>query len=198
MPPRCGSARSSPSTRVRRHPRIVPSLVAGRPDPDRADPARSRAPTSPTSTSSPTRSATCSISSPARCPASAVAYWGPEIKVGMPQPALNVNMDALTNVESLSFQLRRRATRRCRSSSSRTESTQVPIPIPIPTVTPLNPPLGAHAADADAASNGSTDTGEARRPAQALMLRHGARLGAVADAVDGHRHARRAALRAAC
>ena len=32
-----------------------------------------------------------------------VAYCGPEIKVGVPQPALNVNMDAHTNVESLSF-----------------------------------------------------------------------------------------------
>ena len=32
-----------------------------------------------------------------------IAYWGPEIRVGIPQPALNVNMDAHTNVESLSF-----------------------------------------------------------------------------------------------
>jgi hypothetical protein len=32
-----------------------------------------------------------------------VAYWGPELKIGVPQPALNLDMDALTNVETLSF-----------------------------------------------------------------------------------------------
>ena len=31
------------------------------------------------------------------------AYWGPQIKIGVPQPALNINMDAHTNVEALSF-----------------------------------------------------------------------------------------------
>ena len=36
-------------------------------------------------------------------PGTSVAYWGPEIRVGKPQPALNINMDAETNVESLSF-----------------------------------------------------------------------------------------------
>jgi hypothetical protein len=33
------------------------------------------------------------------------AYWGPEIKIGYPQPALNVDMDAFTNVESLQFRV---------------------------------------------------------------------------------------------
>jgi hypothetical protein len=40
---------------------------------------------------------------PGPAPGSSVAYWGPRIKVGVPQPALNINMDADTNVESLSF-----------------------------------------------------------------------------------------------
>jgi len=31
------------------------------------------------------------------------AYWGPEIRWGNPQPALSINFDAHTNVESLSF-----------------------------------------------------------------------------------------------
>ena len=38
-----------------------------------------------------------------------IAYWGPQIKVGVPQPALNINMDAHTNVESLSFTLRQQS-----------------------------------------------------------------------------------------
>ncbi len=75
-------------------------------------------------------------------PGMSVAYWGPEIKIGDPQPALNINMDAHTNIESLDF-------------SYDSESAELPIvliqnqetraliPIPIPNVTPLNPPLGA-------------------------------------------------------
>ena len=40
---------------------------------------------------------------PGPAPGTSMAYWGPEIRVGIPQPALNVDMDAHTNVESLSF-----------------------------------------------------------------------------------------------
>jgi hypothetical protein len=79
---------------------------------------------------------------PGPSPGTSVAYWGPEIKVGVPQAALNTDMDAQTNVESLSF-------------TYNSDSAQLPIvfvqdpnskvviPIPIPDVTPLNPPLGA-------------------------------------------------------
>ena len=31
------------------------------------------------------------------------AYWGPQIKVGAPQPALSADLDAYTNAESLRF-----------------------------------------------------------------------------------------------
>ena len=40
---------------------------------------------------------------PGPVPGTNQAYWGPQIRVGVPQPALNVNLDAWTNVESLSF-----------------------------------------------------------------------------------------------
>jgi hypothetical protein len=78
---------------------------------------------------------------PGPSPGTSVAYWGPEIKVGAPQPALNIDMDVQTNVESLSF-------------TYNSESAKLPIvfiqepitkailPIPIPNITPLNPPLG--------------------------------------------------------
>jgi hypothetical protein len=71
-----------------------------------------------------------------------IAYFGPEIKVGVPQPALNVDMDTFTNVDSLSF------------SFDTTKGVlpvvyvQLPIsgvpalPIPIPKLNPLQPPLG--------------------------------------------------------
>ncbi len=40
---------------------------------------------------------------PGPVPGVSTAYWGPEIRAGVPQPALSVDMDAATNVESLSF-----------------------------------------------------------------------------------------------
>jgi hypothetical protein len=78
---------------------------------------------------------------PGPTPGTNIAYFGPEIKVGIPQPALNIDMDALTNVENLSF------------SFDPTKGvlpivyiqnalTRAPIPIPIPNLNPLQPPLG--------------------------------------------------------
>jgi hypothetical protein len=79
--------------------------------------------------------------SPGPVPGTNVAYWGPEVRVGVPQPALTVNSDAETNVESLSFSF---------DGIQRTvyvlthfpEEIKAPIPIPLPDLTPLNPPLG--------------------------------------------------------
>jgi hypothetical protein len=79
---------------------------------------------------------------PGEAPMTNVAYFGPEIKVGPPQPALNVDMDAHTNVESLSFSF---------DPNKgvlpvvliQNQMTRVPIPIPIPNLNPLQPPLGA-------------------------------------------------------
>ena len=78
---------------------------------------------------------------PGPLPATSKAYWGPEIRIGEPQPALSVNMDALTNVDELTFKFDK-------------ESKTMPvvffqellskalIGIPIPDISPLNPPLG--------------------------------------------------------
>jgi len=40
---------------------------------------------------------------PGPVPGVSYMYWGPEIKVGQPQPALNADMDAHKNVESIQF-----------------------------------------------------------------------------------------------
>jgi hypothetical protein len=69
------------------------------------------------------------------------AYWGPEIKVGVPQPSLNVDMDEMTNVKSLSFSLDAEKSR-IPTVFLLDETTHVPLPLPIPPITPLNPPLG--------------------------------------------------------
>jgi len=70
-----------------------------------------------------------------------IAYFGPEIKVGVPQPALNVDMDALTNVENMSFSFD--PTKGLLPVVFiQNQLTRVPIPIPIPDINPLQPPLG--------------------------------------------------------
>ena len=80
---------------------------------------------------------------PGPVPGTSVAYWGPEVKVGLPQSALTTNMDAASNVESINFSY---------EGFSKTQfvlNVQVPatppvtIPIPLPDIGPLNPPLGA-------------------------------------------------------
>ena len=78
---------------------------------------------------------------PGPAPGTNIAYFGPEIKVGFPQPALNVDMDAHTNVESLSFTFD--PTKGVLPIVLiQNQATRVPIPIPIPNLNPLQPPLG--------------------------------------------------------
>jgi hypothetical protein len=79
---------------------------------------------------------------PGPAPGTNIAYFGPEIKVGVPQPALNLDMDALTNVESMSFSFD--PTKGVLPIVFiQNQMTRVPIPIPIPNLNPLQPPLGA-------------------------------------------------------
>jgi hypothetical protein len=78
---------------------------------------------------------------PGPLPGMSIAYWGPEIKVGLPQPALNTNMDAHSNVESLSFRFDKER-KKMPVVFIYEEITKAIIPIPIPDITPLNPPLG--------------------------------------------------------
>lgn len=79
---------------------------------------------------------------PGPVPGVNVAYFGPQIKIGVPQPALNTNMDAHTNVESLSFNFETSETT-LPVVLIQNSLTRVPIPIPIPKLNPLQPPLGA-------------------------------------------------------
>jgi len=74
-------------------------------------------------------------------PGTSKAYWGPEIRVGEPQPALTTGMDAHTNVERLSFTYDKEQ-KAIPVVFFQEGVTKAPIGIPIPDVTPLNPPLG--------------------------------------------------------
>jgi hypothetical protein len=70
------------------------------------------------------------------------AYWGPEIRVGVPQPALNLDLDLPDrNVEQLSFTFDKER-KELPIVWIQEQFTNVPIPIPIPDISPLDPPLG--------------------------------------------------------
>jgi hypothetical protein len=79
---------------------------------------------------------------PGPVPGTNVAYFGPPIKIGVPQPALNIDMDAHTNVESLSFTFETAETS-LPIVMIQNAFTKMAIPIPIPSINPLQPPLGA-------------------------------------------------------
>jgi hypothetical protein len=79
---------------------------------------------------------------PGPVPGVSTAYWGPQVKIGLPQPALNVNMDSWTNVEALSFRYEPQLAK-LPIVFLQEPNSKATIPIPIPSVNPLNPPLGA-------------------------------------------------------
>src|SRR5262249_39184952 len=69
------------------------------------------------------------------------AYWGPPVKVGPVQPALNVDMDAETNVDGLNFTYRSDQ-KKLPVLMIHNQLTKIPIPVPLPDISLLNPPLG--------------------------------------------------------
>ena len=78
---------------------------------------------------------------PGPSPGTSKAYWGPEIRVGEPQPALTTGMDAQTNVEELSFNFDKEK-KKVPIVFFQESVSKAPIGLPIPDVSPLNPPLG--------------------------------------------------------
>jgi hypothetical protein len=78
---------------------------------------------------------------PGPVPGTNIGYWGPEIKVGVPQRALTINMDGQTNTDSMSFTYDGLA-KTLYILFIQELISKAPIPIPIPDITPLNPPLG--------------------------------------------------------
>lgn len=79
---------------------------------------------------------------PGPVPGVSVGYWGPEIRVGAPQPALSGGLDnAHDNVTALTFSFDKEK-KELPIVTIQEPYSKAPIPIPIPDVTPLNPPLG--------------------------------------------------------
>jgi hypothetical protein len=80
---------------------------------------------------------------PGPLPGANTAYWGPEFVLPIPQPALNINMDANTNVDSMTFSLDGLAKKILVLTVMDPVTKKIPIPIPIPNISLLQPPLGA-------------------------------------------------------
>jgi hypothetical protein len=82
---------------------------------------------------------------PGPAPGTNIAYWGPEIRTGIPQPALTVDSGTATNVENLSFAFNG-AEATLYLLTVVEPISKVPIPIPVPNVSLLRPPLAARPA----------------------------------------------------
>lgn len=78
---------------------------------------------------------------PGSGPLSTTAYWGPEIQLGAPQPALSLNMGVHTNVEALNFRFDN-ANAVQPLVTIQEPVTKLPIPIPVPDISALSLPLG--------------------------------------------------------
>jgi hypothetical protein len=79
---------------------------------------------------------------PGPAPGTSVAYWGPPLKVGIPQPALNAPpMDGFANMTTGSLNYRSDV-KKLPVLFIQEPNSKAPILIPIPDITPLNPPLG--------------------------------------------------------
>jgi hypothetical protein len=79
---------------------------------------------------------------PGPVPGTSKAYWGPEIRLGAPQHALNAGLDGPhANVTNLSFAFDKEK-KELPVVLIQEPASKAPIGIPILDVTPLNPPLG--------------------------------------------------------
>ncbi len=104
---------------------------------------------------------------PGPLPGQSIAYFGPDVRIPVPQPALNVNMDAHTNVESMSFSLDGLAKKIIVYTIMDPATHKIPIPIPVPNLSALRPPLGARLTPP--ARVEFVDHGAARSPTKAIQ-----------------------------
>ena len=80
---------------------------------------------------------------PGPLPGQSLGYFGPHIRIPVPQSALNVNLDAFTNVESLNFSFDGLQKRTEIISVLDPITGRIPVPVPMPEINIYKPPLGA-------------------------------------------------------
>jgi hypothetical protein len=84
---------------------------------------------------------------PGPAPGMSLGYWGPEVRIGIPQPALTVNSDAFSNVEQLTFSFDGTA-REQPTARIQIPATKTSIDVPVPELSVLRPPLAVKPAPA--------------------------------------------------
>jgi hypothetical protein len=84
---------------------------------------------------------------PGPLPGMSRAYWGPEIRIGIPQPALSVNLDEQSTVDQLTFSFDGTA-REQPEARVQIPSTRVSAVLPVPEISMLRPPLALKPAPA--------------------------------------------------
>ncbi|MBX7167967.1 MAG: hypothetical protein K1X74_16655 [Pirellulales bacterium] len=78
---------------------------------------------------------------PGNSPGSSIAYWGPAVRSGAPQPPLSANHDADTNVESIRFSFNNE--RKVMPVAWVQEPfSKMTLPVPLGDINPLSPRLG--------------------------------------------------------
>jgi hypothetical protein len=109
------------------------------------------------------------------------AYFGPEIRIGIPQPALSVNFDQLSNVDQLTFGFDGSA-KEDPVVQVQIPATRVTLPLPVPQIDILKPPLAIRSAPA-LKKKVIGDTAK-MEPSQAIALAL-AKAAESADAISG-------------
>jgi phage protein D len=114
-------------------------------------------------------------------PGRSTAVWGPEIRIGQRQHALNVNMDANSTVDQLTFAYDGTA-REEPQARVQNPATRDTLLLPQPDIGPLRPPLGRRATPALRRRTLSGTAKKESEQAQAELL---ARAALSADAISG-------------
>lgn len=79
---------------------------------------------------------------PGPAPGINIAYFGPDVRVPAPQPALTIDMGAHSNVDSLNFSLDGLAKKVVVMTVMDPVTRRTPIPVPVPNLSVLRPPMG--------------------------------------------------------
>jgi hypothetical protein len=77
---------------------------------------------------------------PGPAPGMNTAYWGPKIRAGLPQPALTIDMDHASNIETMSFSADGNA---AIMPYGYVKVANFSVPVPVPNISLLAPPLSA-------------------------------------------------------
>lgn len=77
---------------------------------------------------------------PGPAPGTNTAYWGPQIRTGIPQPAITIDMDHASNIDAMSFGADGNA---AELPYGFVRIAGISIPVPMPSVSLLKPPLSA-------------------------------------------------------